>query len=336
MRYYNSEGMKVSKCLEIVGLTKNQYYYPQTGQKPGRRPSKTTEYKDHKTGEVIHICNTEVVERIVKLKLNPDHANHYRLLTKTLCLQGFYINHKKVYRLMYEHLILEDRQKRVKKKYVDYWRAVPTQPLEILEMDIKYVWVHEKRRYAFILTVIDTFTRYVLHWDVGFSMKTLQVKQVWEYLIAQYIQPIRGKRAEVEIEVRSDNGKQFSSKEILKFFEENELTKVFTHPYTPEENGHIESFHKTLGKALKKEKYASLTDLEQRLKSFYTTYNNYRSHGSIKGLPPAIFWSLYEMNEVDLMIDQEKRKITIELKVAYQDILGLPNINKHKYRALQS
>lgn len=327
--------MNVAACLQIVGLTKNQYYYSQTGQKPGRRPSKITLCKDHTTGDIIRVCNTKVVERVVTLKLDPDHANHYRLLTKTLCLEGFYINHKKLYRLMYEHLLLEDRQKGTKKKYVQYWRAVPTQPLEILEMDIKYAWVYEKRKYAFVLTVIDTFTRYVLHWDVGFSMKSLQVKQVWEYIIAEYIQPIRGKSAEVEIEVRSDNGKQFSSKEIIEFFEENELTKVFTHPYTPEENGHVESFHKKLGKSLKDERYASLGGLEQRLAKFYITYNNYRSHGSIKGLPPAIFWALYQMNEVETTIDEEKRKMKVELKVAYQDILGLPNINMYKYRALQ-
>ncbi|MFT6336796.1 MAG: hypothetical protein ACJATI_003557 [Halioglobus sp.] len=34
-------------------------------------------------------------------------------------------------------------------------------------MDIKYVWLYEKRKYDFVLTVIDTFTRYVQHWLVG-------------------------------------------------------------------------------------------------------------------------------------------------------------------------
>jgi transposase InsO family protein len=29
---------------------------------------------------------------------------------------------------------------------------------------------------------------------------------------------------------------------IQEFFKENYLNQVFTHPYTPQENGHIESF----------------------------------------------------------------------------------------------
>lgn len=266
------------------------------------------------------------------IKVDPDHSNYYRLITKTLCLQGYYINHKKVYRLMYENVMLEPKNKATGKKYVKYRRVAPSGPLEVLEMDIKYVWVYETRKYAFILTVIDTFTRYVLHWDVGFSMKSEQVKHVCEYIVANYIQPILGLDSTTEIEVRNDNGKQFSSKEIISFFEANELTQVFTHPYTPEENGHVESFHKTLGKALSNDKFRSLAQLESRLTRFYTMYNNQRSHGSIKGLPPAIFWSLVNKDLVTVKVDSEKRRVQCELKVAYQDIMQIDEIHSHRYQ----
>jgi putative transposase len=336
VRHYSARGLKQSYCLSQVGLSKNQYYYQQTGKPRGRRPSTRTMKADPKTMETQQVDNTTVVQRIVEVKLEPDHANYYRLITKTLCLEGYYINHKKVYRLMHEHLLLEDRAKPSNKTYAKYRRVVPKGPLEIIEMDIKYVWVYEKRKYAFILSVIDTFTRYILHWDVGYSMKSEQVKSIWEYVIAHYIQPIRGKDAMVEIEVRTDNGKQFSSKEIVSFFEQNNLTQVFTHPYTPEENGHIESFHKTLGKAIKGDRYVSLEDVQKRLNRFYTTYNNLRSHGSIKGLPPAIFWALVDMEQIGIDINEEKRTSNLELKVAYQEILGLKGIHQHKYRVLRS
>jgi transposase InsO family protein len=39
-----------------------------------------------------------------------------------------------------------------------------------------------------------------------------------------------------------------SAKLIQEFFKENYLNQVFTHPYTPQENGHIESFHAILAK----------------------------------------------------------------------------------------
>ncbi len=330
------EGLGMERCLSLVGITKNQYYHKPTGKKVGRRPSTTTVRKNPWNGDVTEVDNVDVVSRIVEIKLDPDQANYYRLITLTLCLEGYYINHKKVYRLMREYVLLEDRRANKKKNYAKYRRVVPRGPLEILEMDIKYVYDYGKRGYAFILSVIDTYTRFVLHWAVGYSMKTAQVQSVWEYIIAHYIQPLRGKDTRVEIEVRTDNGKQFCSADIVNFFEDNDLVQVFTHPYTPEENGHIESFHKTLGKALSKDRFYSLNEIQTRLTKFYTTYNNKRSHGSIKGLPPAIFWRLDEMGYVQVQINDEKRTSTFKLNVAYQEILGLPNVNKYKYRALRA
>lgn len=332
VRNYSSQGLVLSRCFAISGISKNQYYYKRTGRAKGKRPSVSTAHKDRSSGVLTSVDNTDVVRRIVEIKLEVDHANYYKLITKTLCLEGYYINHKKVYRLMYEHLLLEDRKKSAGKKYVQYRRVAPKGPLEVLEMDIKYVWLDEKRRYAFVLTVIDTFTRYVLHWSVGLQMKTQQVKEVWEYVIAHYIQPYRGKDYSIDIEVRSDNGKQFSSKEIIAFFNENELNQVHTHPYTPEENGHIESFHNTLGKSIKKDRFTNLSDLERRLQKFYLAYNNKRAHGSTLGLPPAIFWSLVSMKQIEVEVNEEKRRTNCKLKVAYQDILGLPNIRKYQYR----
>ena len=326
-------GLKRDMCLKITGLTKHQLYYVSKGTKPGRRPTQTTQWRDPLTLITYSVANEEVVQKIVEIKLNPDQANWYRLITTTLQIRGYYINHKKVYRLMLEYLLLEKPRKRTGREFVKYRRVAPLKPLEIIEMDIKYIWIYGTRKYAFILTVIDTFTRYVLDWTVGYTMKSPQVKAVWEYIIANYLQPAGILKERLDVEVRNDNGKQFNSNLIINFFKENHLNHVFTHPYTPEENGHIESFHNTLGKALSKDQFMTLNTLEQRLKKFYTCYNNQRSHSSIKGIPPAKFWALFELNKIEV-IPLKKRRIKFELKVAYQDILTIPSIKKYDYRAL--
>jgi len=328
-----SLGMKRDKCLEITGLTKNQFYYISKGTKPGRRASDITLWRDPSTLVNYKVDNVDVVTKIVEIKLDPDQANWYRLITRTLQIRGYYINHKKVYRLMLEYILLEKPRKRTGREFVKYRRVAPHKPLEVIEMGIKYVWIYGVRKYAFILTVIDTFTRYVLHWDVGYTMKSHQVKAVWEYIISEYLQGHGILEKGLDVEIRNDNGKQFNSNLIIDFFKENHLNQVFTHPYTPEENGHIESFHNTLGKALRKDQFTTLDMLEQRLKKFYTCYNNQRSHGSIKGIPPSKFWALYELNKIEV-IPLEKRRIKFELKVAYQDILTIPSISKYDYRAL--
>lgn len=58
---------------------------------------------------------------------------------------------------------------------------------------------------------------------------------------------------ELRVEIRKDGGPQFAAKILQVFFEHNGLNQVFTHPYTPQENGHIDSFHSILSASLEKE-----------------------------------------------------------------------------------
>jgi transposase InsO family protein len=184
------QGLSRDKGLAIAGLSKHQFYKPLCSKKPGRRGSVITRYRDPETEQEQEVDNTQVVEKIVEIKLRPDLSNSYRMITRTLQIEGFYINHKKVYRLMDEHMLLEEPRKRTGRNFVAYGRVIE----------------HK-----------------------------------------------------------------------------------FTHPYTPEENGHVESFHSILGKALDNELFTDLNALEKRLQEFYASYNDDRCHGSIAGLPPAKF-----------------------------------------------
>lgn len=326
---YRCKGLKFGDCLSILNITRNQYHYHLKGVKPGKPPTKTTNWLNPKTGLEEQVENAKVVEEICDLKSDDDQADYYKLICVALCLKGYFINHKKVYRLMREHDLLQKKLRRPGKEFVKHRRVVPTKPLEIIEMDIKYIWIHESRKYAFVLTILDTFTRFALCYSVGYSMRTTQVKAVWEYVIAIYFQGVLTPDVQLQVEVRNDNGKQFSSDEIRYFFKENYLMQVFTHPYTPEENGHIESFHKTLGKAIKDDQFATLADAEKRLDTFYESYNNHRPHTATK-VPPSKFWVLYDAGKVDVVISEKERKSHYKLKVAYQEISKIPNIKKYE------
>ncbi len=326
-------GLKRDDCLALVDLTKHQYYYDLKGKKPGRQPSMTTKWRDPNTLVVSEVDNLEVVSKIVEIKLHPDHTNWYRMITANLGIMGYYINHKKVYRLMQSYVLLESPKRPKGRNFVKYRRIIPKGPLRVMEIDIKYVWIYGANRYAKVLTIIDTFTRYALHWSVGFSMKSTQIKSAMEWVIVKYFQPASLLDLEIEVELRNDNEKVFAAELVQSFLKENHINQVFTHPYTPEENGHIESFHSILSNALKHDRFSNLKGLEDRLHRFYPCYNNDRTHSATKGVPPAKFWSLFELGQVEI-IPLEKKKVRIELKVAYQDILTIPGINKYQYRAI--
>lgn len=312
--------MKRDTGLSIAGITKHQYYYRPKGTKRGRKASEATFKVDGNNNEKIP--NSNVVETIKEIQEDPDTDYGYRKMTVALMILGFIINHKKVYRLMKENLLLKDFAKKAQRTFVKYRKVLPKGPLQVIEMDIKYVWVNQYSRYAFVLTVIDTFTRAVLAWEVAYQIKQALVKQVWEKVINKYLQSYDCLNRDIQIEVRNDNDSRFIAKSVQAFFVENKLNQVFTHPYTPQENGHIESFHSILSQKLKRYNFWSLEDLEQTLVLFYEKYNNHRLHSSVLNLPPMVFWDCWNRGLVKTEINEKKRTMKHFLKIPYHQLSG--------------
>ena len=330
-----SLGMTRQVALSITRVTRHQLYHKPSNNPVGRKVSVFTLKKDLQTGLIQEISNDAIVRAIIGIKEDPDQADWYKLICYTLKVKGYYINHKKVYRLMSDYHLLEVAKRKKGRNFVKFRRVCPSCPLQILEMDIKYVWIEDRGKYGYILTVIDTFTRYVLAWRVGASMREGQVKQIWDQIIIEYLQPANLLEKKIQIEVRNDNGRQFASQMIQNYFKTNHLNQVFTHPYTPEENAHVERFHRTLGKSLKKESFKDLKQVQTRLERFYKTYNNIRQHGSIAMLSPSMFWALFEDNQIKVT-ELSKKRIRFSLKIPYQDVLNWKHINRYNYREMKT
>lgn len=312
-------GLRRDKALAAVNITRHRYYYKPTGNRPGKKPSETT-LKRH-NDETIEVNNQQVIEQVKTTQADCDTDYGYRKMCYALMIAGFYINHKKLYRLMKQAHLLKPRHQRADKTYAKYRIVTPAGPLQVLEADIKYVWITEASRHAYILTIIDTFTRHVLHWQVGFTMKAIQIKQAWQTVIVEHLQGADQLRKRIDIEIRNDNGPQFGAKIIREFFEENYLNQVFTHPYTPQENGHVESFHAILSNALCKQTFWNLEQLETRLTLFYEKYNNTRLHGSIANLPPRLFWELWQKGKITRK-EMDNKKVKFKLNIPYQQLSG--------------
>lgn len=316
---YIGLGLTRDRVLFLLGLSRHQYYYKAKATRPGNKPTQTT--KRLIDNDLIEDKNEQMIEQIKHTKSDSDTDYGYRKMCTSLMMLGYYINHKKVYRIMKEENLLSERHKRRLKNYVQYRTVIPDGPLQVLEMDIKYVWVTRDRRHAYILTIIDTFTRFALHWKVGFTMKSIHVKQAWEEVIVKYLQPADLLNRGIHVEIRNDNGPQFGSKLIEAFFKENHLHQVFTHPYTPQENGHIESFHNILSASLARQEYWDLEQLTTKLTIFYEKYNNKRLHGSIANLPPKLFWELWDKDLITRTV-KDHGKVKFTLKVEYQQLSG--------------
>ena len=316
---YIALGLSRDRALSISGLTRHQYYHVSRTGKPGRKPSKTlVQYRE---GQQHRVANELVVQRMEEIQADTDLRCGHRRMSFQLQLEGFRINHKKVYRLMKEKALLLPKTAKQQRNFVKYRRIAPLCPLSHLEMDIKFVWLEARRQHALILSIIDIFTRRILEWHVGISITRHTVKTVFSQVVVNHLQEKDMLAKGIHIEVRNDNDKRFSAQLVQDFFEENHLTQVFTHPYTPEENGHIESFHKTLSNALKGQHFDTLEQLEARLITFYDKYNHRRTHGSICGLTPYLFNQQWEAGNIE-RIEVDKRKIRFKLLIPRYQLSG--------------
>ena len=135
MRRYMAQGMRRDKALLISGISKDQFYYQQSNKKRGRKKSKYTYQLVN--GQRIKQANKFVKDYIKQVFEDPKVDYGYHRMTGELQLAGFYINHKKVYRLMKAAKLLQVKSDKSSKKYVKYRIVCPDGPLRLMEMDIK-------------------------------------------------------------------------------------------------------------------------------------------------------------------------------------------------------
>jgi putative transposase len=314
-------GMVKQEALRIAGITKHQFYYKPKKTKQGRKPTTTTtQVIDSKPTTV---SDDDIITIIKEVKSDVDLDYGYIKMTAELQQRGYLINKKKVYRIMFKHKLLKDKVKFEGKQYVKYRQVIAQAPLTLLAIDLKMVWIPAINKHCYILSIIDAFTRYILYHNAALSIKQTDVKTAWESVIVNHLQPNNCIDKPLTIEIRNDNDKRFAAKMVQNYLSDNKLSQVFSHPYTPQDNGYIESFHKILGKHLDASNYWSLHDLKLGLKIFYDKYNTIRLHSSIGNRTPMNFWDEFNENKVLVLCNIKTRKMKVEKNT--NDYLNIRN-----------
>jgi len=306
---YVSKGLRVETALRIVCLSRSTYYYKANGRKHGKAASTHTIFK----GKLI--TNSEVVEQIKGI-LKPEFIDYgYKRTTEQLKSMGYEIGKKKVYRLMKENGLLQERKrsKNKSKKYIVYSSPQPEGPLKIIELDFKYVWLEGTRRFGYLVSMLDTFHRQVYGWSLNHDMKTNRLTDlitdfVDQYLIIKNIDP-----KTTQILFQTDNGCQFTANNYKKMLEEIGIERSYIPSGVPQLNGHIEGFHSTIERLVcSKFKFISIAHARSVFKRFFNTYNNKRIMKSILHKSPTKFIELWELGKIELKKENKKNKFYLK------------------------
>lgn len=284
--------------LRLVELPRSTFYYRPTGGRSGRTPTQVT-YDRFGKG-----YSTEQLLTVIKGLINTEFVDYgYVKVTRWLQDQDMVINKKKVLRLMRSNGLTLSRPKRKQSGKTWVKELVPNthQPFDCLEFDIKFIRIDGTGMNAMLLTVIDVHSRYVLAHMLKPSIRQTDVVTLFDEIFSRYPMP-------TSFTVRSDNGSQFESNLVRKYFEKAAVIQEFTRPATPEQNAHIEGYHSVIARAVCQEYlFESIEHAREVIDRFRMFYNNDRIHSGIAYKSPR---SVLEQFSIKLPLNDLMPPIT--------------------------
>jgi transposase InsO family protein len=154
----------------------------------------------------------------------------------------------------------------------------PTKNHQEWHVDVSYINVGGS--FYFLISVLDGFSRYIVHWELRETMKELDV----ELVIAKAIEKHPG----VSPRIISDNGPQFIAKDFKEFVRVFGLTHVRTSPYYRQSNGKLERWHGSLkAECIRPSCPATREEAQNRIEKYVNHYNHVRLHSAIGYITPA-------------------------------------------------
>jgi putative transposase len=216
--------------------------------------------------------------RIHDLARTRVRYGYYRIYI-LLRREGWFVNHKRVYRLYREDgLSLRLKRPRRHVSAASRERQPPAAaPNQLWSMDFVSDALFDGRRLR-ALTVVDAHTREALAIDVDQGIKGEQVVEAMMRIAA-----LRG----APKAIRVDNGPEFVSKALDRWAYENGVTLDFSRPGKPTDNAFVESFNGRLrDECLNAHWFLSLADARAKIEAWRRHYNESRPHTSLGWLTP--------------------------------------------------
>jgi transposase InsO family protein len=154
----------------------------------------------------------------------------------------------------------------------------PIGPHEHWHIDVAYLNICGT--FYYLCSILDGFSRYVVHWEIRPSMTEADVEII--------LQRAREQFPDARPRVISDNGPQFVARDFKEFIALCGMTHVRTSPYYPQSNGKLERYHRTIkADGIRPHTPLSLADARRVVAGFVARYNTVRLHSAIQYVAPA-------------------------------------------------
>lgn len=218
----------------------------------------------------------------------------YRRVAAALRAQGMPVNHKRIARIMRDDNLLAFRRDLfgprkdslgVTRIYLNLAnRMTLLGPNQLWAADITYVRL--TREFVYLAVVLDVFSRKVIGWALGRSLKA-------QLPLSALKQAIANRRPPPGVVHHSDQGVQYGSREYMKTLADHQMPPSMSRPANPYDNATCESFMKTLKREeIYANQYRDFEGLRQSVAEFINRYyNQHRLHSALGYSSPEEFES---------------------------------------------
>ncbi len=263
------QSMSLAKSLFYCGLPKSSWYYCKT---PRNIP-----------------LNKAVLDMVQKIgSARPTYGTRRMAAAASRELKTV-VNRKQIRRIFHRLAWIEPSK--TKKEIIKVSRKLfkPTAPNQLWEADMSYVDCGDDG-WCYCFNVIDAFTR---KW-VGYSFSPRAISDV---AIQSIVYSVASQKPDCNnLRIRTDNGTQYKSHATRNSIKLFRIQQEFIWHHTPQQNGHVESFHKTLKKEyLWPHEFANFSEAEVIIADTFVDYNHSRIHSALGYLTPVEFEKQWEM-----------------------------------------
>lgn len=243
---------------------------------------------------------------VVEIALEHPGLSSRELAYKITDEQGIFISESSVYRILKKRGLIT-APSHILLSAADEFKDKTNFVHEMWQTDFTYFKIIGWGWY-YLSTVLDDYSRYIVHWELCRNMKVNDVKRTVDSAVIK-----SGLKKGQVPKLLSDNGSCYVASELKEYLQKKyQINQLHGKPAHPQTQGKIERYHRTMKNVVKLHFYYSPEELEKALEEFVNRYNNQRYHESLQNLTPA---DVYFGRSDEIL--RERRKIkekTLQLR----------------------